>query len=168
MAFTIPDGVFDIYYEVCNELLANTHTSKRCTIVYPEKKLECPNCVYNPFGGSTNTYKAGGPIAFDGGICPYCTGQGYTVLESTEDIRLRVFFNKKEWSKFAGSVQIPEADAMTIGYTSDLPKILAGNKVVLAADESGYADWSFYLAGQPMLHGFGRNMYFITFWKKNV
>ena len=86
MAINIPGSVFTTYNEA---VLLFTRTA---TLVYPEKKEDCPNCIMGNMGTrnrSVSIYQAGGPIPFDRGMpCPYCGGKGYKAVESTDDLRL--------------------------------------------------------------------------------
>ena len=91
MAINIPTSVFKTYNEAI-ELFLQT-----VTIVYPPKKEDCPNCIFQTFGGrSINVYQAGGPIPFArGSICPFCHGRGVKLVETTEDVKVRVYWDKK-------------------------------------------------------------------------
>ena len=72
MAINIPSSVFNTYNEA---VLLFTRTA---TLVYPEKKEDCPNCIIDNMAGrsrSVSRYQAGGPYPFERGMpCPYCGG----------------------------------------------------------------------------------------------
>lgn len=163
MAFSIPSSVFNIYDEVCDELLNNNRIGKNCKLIYPKLSTQCPNCVYAP--GGSNVYQQGGPNQFTG-ICPYCDGKGVIYTDNMETIRLRIYWTKKEWQKFVSNLQFPDGVVMTIGFIADLPKILQANEVILNSDIEVYNSYRYKLAAEPFPHGFGKNKYFMAFWKR--
>lgn len=157
----IPTGFFDKYYEACNLFLDNDNIGKNCTLYYTPKKTVCNNCTTSWFGGvSTNVYKHGGPAPFSG-KCPLCGGNGYSEVEETDTVRLRVYWQKKNWVKIE-NLQYPNADAMIIGYSSDLIKVRQAQEIKLYSDQT-YMDGRFKLSCEPALHGFGKNAYFIAY-----
>ena len=91
MPITIPSGVFDVYNEA---VLLFTRTA---TLVYPEKREQCPNCYMNTMGTrnkSVSVYRPGGPYPFDRGMpCPYCNGKGHKAVEVSDDITLRIYWD---------------------------------------------------------------------------
>lgn len=166
MTISIPNTVFDTYYEVCDWLLSNNYTSYTCTLVYPARREVCTNCVINPVsGGSTNVHAHGGPMPFSFGLCPLCGGNGYKEIEDTASIRLRVYWSRKDWIKVAGSVNIADASVQVIGNLSDLPKVMQANQIKIV-DAQTNATFSMSLACEPFLHGFGKNKYFVAFLKR--
>lgn len=168
MAF-IDDGLFDDYYDAVDELITNNFIGKACSIYYPPSRDVCPNCtVVKLASGSSNQYKTGGPVPFTHGICPYCGGVGYKETESSESIRLRVYWNKRDWAKVAPQIQVPEASVMTIGFLTDLTKCLQANYIILVTEQSGLEQYRFTLAGEPFPHGFGKDRYFIAYWKRDA
>lgn len=149
----IPSGIFYKYYDVCDEILNHGFLSDSYTLYYPPLKTACVNCNTSYFSGtSRNVYKHGGPAPFNG-ICPMCAGNGYSEVEQTSTIRLRVYFSRKDWVKIA-NVDISNAQIMIIGFMSDVNKIERMNEI----DING----RFRLLGKPQSHGFG-NRYFIAF-----
>lgn len=164
MSFTIPSGIFQQYYDVVDELIDNSYTSKTCTIVFPPIIVDCNNCTTVYFGGiSKNVYENGGPAPFNLGNCPICGGNGKKELASTDTINLRVYYKTKDWVKVA-NINIPNADAQVIGYLTDLPKLRRAQRVEIT-DPSGILVWRCSLSGEPYLHGFG-NRYFVAFLKR--
>ena len=123
----IPNGIFEIYENAVDELLTNSYTSGEHTIYYPAIKVSCDNCTVGAFGGThKNRYKSGGVAPFSFGSCPLCGGNGFKEEESTDTLRTRVYWQKKDWIK-QGNINIENSDVMIIGSSSDLPKILRMN-----------------------------------------
>lgn len=157
----IPNELFLLYRDWADELIDNENIGVNCTLYFNHKKQECPNCIFDSFNGkSSNKYKTGGPVEFTLGICPWCHGEGYFSEEYTEVIRLRTYWNKKDWKKF-GNIEIPDGGAMIIGYLTDLPKLEKANYVSLVNEQQGYSKFDFNLSGAPILHGFTKNRYFM-------
>lgn len=159
MAFTVPSAVFDQYYDVADWLINSNFTGTACTIYFPPKRISCSNCTSTWFGGvSKNVYKHGGPASFNmGQHCPLCGGNGYREEEVTASIRLRVYYRQKDWIK-VGGVDITEVAAQVIGFSSDLPNLLKAAQVEINS-------LRYILVGQPVMHGFGKNRYFVGFLK---
>lgn len=152
--FIIPSGIFQTYYDICDDILSNNYLSGNYTLYYPPLKTSCSNCVTGFFGGiSKNVYKHGGPAPFES-VCPLCGGNGYKEIESTDSVRLRVYYNPRDWIKIA-NLNIPKAEVMIIGFMSDIVKIERMNEILL--------DVRYRLSSKPVPHGFGKNRYFISF-----
>jgi len=165
MTISLPQGIIDKYNEACDFFINNDFIGRDCTIIYPPKKTPCVNCIVKPVGSSsTNVYRNGGPAPFNFGSCPLCGGNGYKEVEVTDTIRLRIYWNRAEWIKIAGSVNIEDAESMIIGFMSDLPKLNRAIEILLPASQSG-AQCRSRLIGKPTPHGFGRNRYFIAYMK---
>ena len=93
MAISIPNSVFNTYNEAV-QLFERT-----AKLVYPEKKENCPNCYLDTMGTRTRSvsfYRTGGPAPFERGMpCPLCDGKGYKMIETTEDIEVRIYWERK-------------------------------------------------------------------------
>lgn len=166
MSFTIPSEVFDLYKEICDELINNDNIGKSCTLFYQPNKTECPNCIFDSFTGkSTGVYKSGGPVQFNG-LCPWCNGEGFKETDVSESIRLRLYWTRKEWLKVGIPMNINDADLMTIGFLTDMPKCQQAAFIRINTSQSLYGYWDFILSSEPYPHGFGKNKYFIGFWTR--
>lgn len=159
MAINIPQSVFDKYNEACDMFLTNDNFSRVCTLYYPPLKEECATCQAN----NTNVFAHGGTAPFSFNSCSYCGGNGYKETEVTDTVRLRIYFQKKDWIKVA-QLAIPDAEAQIIGFMSDLPKVKNANKIKLVSEENAL-NLFFQLASEPLPHGFGKTRYFIAYVK---
>jgi hypothetical protein len=118
MALSLPPGIFDIYNEAVDNIW-----SRKITIVYPKRKTECPNCENNGFK-STGIYKTGGPYPFEDGFpCLYCDGLGFKFIETTEDIKGRVYYSRKDWVDIGVPINLANAVAQTVIDIKHLPKL---------------------------------------------
>ncbi len=162
MAFSIPESLFTKYFEVVDYFIDNSF-GVNCKIIYPSLREDCPNCYYNtlPGVGASNIYRPGGPQPFDDNICPYCNGLGYRVIENSEVIKIRAYFDTATWAKFNPRVGIKDGDAVLIGYMTDLPKLKNMAYIQLASDLQNY-NWKYILSKEPIPWGFKRVRYFTT------
>lgn len=163
---TVSSALWDTYKEFADFFIDDNNIGKSCTLVYPPLREACSNCVINSVsGGSLNIYRHGGPAPFNFGACPMCGGNGYRETETTTTIRLRVYYNRRDWNRIVGNIQIPDATAMVIGYLTDLTKLRQATEIRLVNEQS-QNEWVMALAGEPFLHGFGKNRYFIAYLKR--
>jgi|LULG01.1.fsa_nt_gb hypothetical protein len=167
MAITIPSGVFTKYNELGDAMISNFGVM--CNLVYPEKRAECTNCTLIGFGGrSTSIYKAGGPLAFTTGmVCPLCEGRGFKITENTEKIRLRVYWNRREWVDVGFEADVPDGLIQTIGYMTDMPKLKKAKNIIVHETIQGYGTMRFTREGSPYPHGFKQDRYAVTFWRRS-
>ena len=167
MAINIPASVFKTYNEA---VLLFTRTA---TLVYPEKREQCPNCYMDTMGTrnrSISRYRTGGPYPFERGMpCPYCNGKGYKVIEATEDITLRIYWNRKGWVDIGIPIDIPEGSIQTIAYMDDLAKIKKAKYLMPKYDTiESYHTLKYERAGMSYPQGFKQNTtkYVVTFWTR--
>ena len=161
----IPQLVWDKYKEAVDKMTSDWF-GVNCRVYYPAIKTICPNCDFNTLTQrSNNTYKSGGPIPFNG-ICPYCNGDGYTNEETSEVIKMRCYFNKKDWVKVNVPIEIKDGMVQTIGFMSDAPKCLRSSRVILNSDQERFLSNDYKLSGYPTPHGFKKDLYFVAFWEK--
>jgi hypothetical protein len=83
-------------------------------------------------------------------------------VENTEDITLRVYWDKKDFKKF-GNIEVPDGSVMTIGKYTDLIKVNRANALLINTDKTGNVEWKFTRTSEPTLHGLSNN-YFMCFW----
>jgi len=167
MTFEIPSGIKDLYKEAVDALLVSELTSEPCTVVYPPKKQTCENCLPGPMGSGGNVYRSGGPIPFSFGLCPYCQGKGFKETESTDTVRLRVYFvtdrSKQEVFSKIANINFDKYDAQIIGHMSDLQKIKRANYILLVDQHQGQKKIKCKLIGEANPWGFGKDLYFSAY-----
>lgn len=160
----IPQEVFNLYYETVDDFI-DSNFGVTCTLYYPEKKVDCSNCIYDSLlKVSTNKYQSGGPIPFTTGICPYCNGMGYRSSVPTETVIMRIYYEKKFWIRSAIPINIADVAAQSYAHMVDFPKISNCVEAHFHSDIAGYGDFRYKLAGQPVPHGFKKNKYVIATW----
>ena len=166
MSLSIPPHIFDAFNDAVDNIW-----SKTVTLVYPEKREECPNCYFNGYK-SNGIYKTGGPYPFEDGFpCPYCDAAGFKMIEVTEDIQCRIYYDKKQWVDIGIPVNVPFSAAQLVAKITDLPK-LQKCKYIIPKYYSGidaYQNQTLVLAGTYYPQGFTQNntKYVISFWTAN-
>ena len=168
MAINIPSSVFTTYNEA---VLLFTRTA---TLVYPEKKEDCPNCIMSNLGTrnrSMSIYQPGGPYPFERGMpCPYCGGKGYKAVEVTNDVTLRIYWDRKSWVDVGIPVNIPAGSIQTIAYMTDLEKIEKCKYMIPKYDgiQNYDVNAKFEKTGMSFPQGFKQNdtKYVVTFWTR--
>ena len=153
MAINLPASAFTKFNE------AVTLFMRTATLVYPPKEEDCPNCILQTLGGrSINVYQPGGPVPFTNGMpCPYCNGQGVRLSEVSEDIDLRIYWDKRSFVDIGVDFDIPDGAVQTIGYMSDYEKMKRANELIVYFPDS-----------EEKATGFKQNptQYVILFWKR--
>lgn len=156
---------FEQYYETVDSLLASSYTSYVCTLYYPPLVTACTNCVYSGKGG-TNVYNGTGPKPFTFGVCPVCGGKGKRETQNTEEVRLRIYWDRASWirgySKADETMRYPSGSLQILGKLGDSAKILKSNKIVVNSQEERYRRWEYKLDSEIFKHGFG-NQYFFAY-----
>ena len=163
--FNIPQTLIDRHEWVVDASIDTL--GKMCQLVYPPIDSECPNCEFDiATGRSTNVYKQGGPYPFTAyTLCPYCSGEGRLTLPSTDDIRLRVYFNSREWIRIGNMVQ-GDCIAQVIGYMNDLPKFERAAYVIVNSQMKDIKEWRMMRSGEALPWGFRGNRYFVQMMKR--
>lgn len=160
---SIPDSVFQAYKDAADDLISQNF-GINCRLVYPHRKIQCDNCIYDPVGQkSSNRYKHGGPAPFNFGHCPTCGGAGYKEDEQSEIIKMRVYFGSDNFKEVAPGVDTQNADAQVIGFIYDLPKFERANEIICHSDLENYGTFKFRRASQAFPHGLQKDRYFIAF-----
>ena len=164
---SIPQALYDKYNEICDDFI-NLNFGQTCRLLYPPKRTACENCVYDTITQrSSGVYKNGGPVSFSFGICPWCDGVGFKETENTDDIKMRVYWERRSWIKINIPINIPDGMIQTIGFMTDVPKIKQAQVVIINPNLSGIQTWSYTLSADPVPHGLGPSKrYFIAYWKR--
>jgi hypothetical protein len=136
-----------------------------CKIVYPPKDSECPNCIFDRDSNrSSSIYKNGGPISFDNfSVCPVCGGEGRLYTEQTEAVKLRVYWNRRDWVKTETTIVSPDGFVQIIGYMSDLIKLRKAKELILNSDLQDIQELKYSLTGELQPWGFRHNRYFVGY-----
>lgn len=151
-------------------MTTTTGLSIPCRLIYTGSKYEdCPNCLGNPYspGGSIYSGSHGQPFRF-GQPCPTCGGSGVRVVESTEDIRLCVIWDYKQFTNLAGPL-VGDVGSMIQTFSkmsTTIDKIKQATSIIVDTDIEQYSKHRFSRIGEPNPCGFGASTYITTLWEK--
>ena len=165
--FSIPSGIIDAHEWGADSFIDTL--GKTCTLIYPAKVTECSNCYYDArTGRSTGIYKTGGPNPFpNNSFCPICGGEGRITAEVTESVKLRVYWNSKDWHMVANTIENPEGVAQAVGYMSDLSKIERAKEIILDSHVSSTREFRCVREGEAVPWGFRHDRYFLQFFRRS-
>lgn len=162
MALNLPASAFTKLNEAI--LLFN----RTCTVVYPDKREKCENCIVNTIGGrSSNFYRTDGPIPFNRGTnCPLCGGEGFKYIESTESVELRIYYDKKNFIDVGSDADVPNNVIQTVGYMDDYEKLTKAKELLV--DIGKYNQGRYKRITEPYNQGFKQNptQYVVIFWER--
>jgi len=164
--FSIPSELINEHEWICDSLIDDMGAS--CDLVYEPIASECNNCIFDPATQkSSGIYKVGGPISFDNfTVCPICGGDGRSVLEQKENIKLRVYLNQRDWIQTNIKAMVGNDVFQIIGYMNDLPKIERAKEIIVHSDLVGIKYWRCEPSSEATPWGFRGNRYFVMFLKR--
>lgn len=159
MPINIPDSVFNKYYDVVDSTFNIFGVT--CELVYIEKVEEISSTFDNiPENRSVNSHRRPQPqyIREDKVI---------REVEKTEDIKLKVYWDSKSWTKIGGDMIIPEGSIQTIFYATDLDQIMRAKELIVHKDISTLREMRFKKHGEPFPMGLKQKRYFGCFWERS-
>lgn len=156
---TIPSGVFTKYAEFADAMLASSGFGVSCKLVYTEKIQTVDQTVPNIKQRKLMNLQ---DISPDSGFRRGTTS--FRTIETTENITLRVYWDKKDFKKF-GNIEVPDGSIMSIGKYADLQKINKAKALLINTDKTGNIEWRFTKSSEPTMHGLDNN-YFMCFWSR--
>ena len=156
MPITIPQSVFDKYYDVVDSTFDIFGVT--CQLVYIQK-IEELNDNYNniPDNRSVNPRRRNSD--YNRG------GKSYKEVEKLEDIKIKVYWDSRNWTKVGGNIVVPENGIQTIFFATDLPKILQAKELIVHKTIKDLKEYRFRRSGDPFPMGIGLERYFGCFWE---
>ena len=160
MRINIPESVFDKYYDVVDSTFNIFGVT--CQLVYIDKVEEISNSFNNLSSNHSvnahrrpqDNYKRQNKV--------------FREVEKTEDIKLKVYWDSKSWTKVGGDLVIPDNSIQTIFYATDLPKIFKAKELIVHKDIKDYREMRFKTFGEPFPMGLKQSRYFGCFWERSV
>jgi hypothetical protein len=159
MAISIPDSLFEKYNEGID--LTIDKFGVNCRLVNMQKIQET---VYNPNNNvpdrnSINAHRVrGGDYERSNVIIKE--------VETYTTIKLKVYWDPKNWVGVGGNLNIPDGSIQTVGFLSDLPKILQAKALIVHDNIKDYKELRFERVGEHIPMGFKQNRYFACMWKR--
>jgi hypothetical protein len=160
MPINVPQSVFDKYFDVIDSTF--TIFGITCQLVYVEKVEEISSSFDNfPTINSISAHRRGpGAPAFSR------AGSVFREVETIEDIKLKVYWDSRSWVKVSQDIVAPDNSIQTIGYMTDLPKILRAKELIVHKDIKDYGELRFKRTGEHFPVGLKQTRYFACFWER--
>jgi hypothetical protein len=159
MPVNVPESVFAKYYDVIDSTF--DIFGVMCKLVSTNRIEET---VYNPNNNipeknSINVHRLNNPDY----------ERGNKIIREVEvltEIKLKVYWNPKEWINVAGDIQVPNNVIQTIGFMKDLPQILKAKALIVHKDIQDYKEMRFERMGEHIPMGLRQNRYFSCLWNR--
>lgn len=160
MSINIPQSVFDKYNEGIDYTIEAFGVT--CQLVSINKvEVVDPAPVNNniPEKNSINAHRVrGGDYERQNKIIKE--------VEVLIPVKLKVYADPKTWINVAGNIAVPDGTIQTVGYMSDLPKILQAKAMIVHDAIQGYKELRYQRMGEYTPTGFKLDRYFSCFWKR--
>jgi len=160
MSINIPQEVFDKYNEGIDYTIEAFGVT--CQLISINKiEVITPAPVDNniPEKNSINAHRIrGGDYERDHKIIKE--------VEVLTPVKLKVYADPKTWINVAGNIAVPDGTIQTVGYMSDLPKILEAKAMIVHDAIQGYKELRYQRMGEYTPTGFKLDRYFSCFWKR--
>jgi hypothetical protein len=156
----IPESVFEKYYDIIDSTITDIFGID-CQLMYIDKVEEISNTFDNiPTNKSINAHRR--QTAGD-----YKTGdKTFKEVEKFETIRLKVYWDSKDWVKVAGDVVAPNTAIQTIFFATDLARIQRAKYLIVHDTISDQKLYRFVKSGEPFPMGLRQYRYFGCFWQR--
>jgi hypothetical protein len=159
MAINVPQSVFDKYFEVIDSTFDIFGVT--CQLVSIEKREKI---VYNPDNNlpdvnTINDHRRGGGDRDRGTV---------TIVETEvlTDIKLKVYWDKKQWTGITDAIQIPDGSIQTIGLMSNLANVLRAKELIVHSGIKDVKEQRFVRNGEHIPLGLKQDRYFAIMWKR--
>jgi hypothetical protein len=159
MPVYVPESVFAKYYDVIDSTFDIFGVT--CQLVSINKVEEI---IYNPNNNipeknSINSHRVrGGDYERQNKII--------REVETLTDIKLKVYWDQKSWIGVANDIVVPDGTIQTIGFMTDLPKVLQAKALIVHKDIKDYKELRFERMGEHIPMGLKQNRYFGCMWKR--
>lgn len=161
MGLNISQSVFDKYYELIDSTFDIFGVT--CQLVSINKIEEIVHHPNNniPNKNSINAHRTGGNGTYDVG------NKTFKEIETLTDIKLKVYWDNKQWISVTDNIKLPEGSIQTIGLMSDLPKVLKAKQLIAHKDIKNLKEMRFERVGEFIPIGIKQQRYFACFWKRS-
>ncbi len=158
MTISIASAIFDKWREFGEYLLTDDNFSCDCILNYPPIPITSSSTSSNSLSGNPgNVFQTGQPAPFNFGENPYEGGETFKDNTTTQTIRLRVYFDKRNWIKI-GNIALPAGAIQVIGKMADLAKFKSAISVKIFNSKAA-VNMTYRLEGEVILHGFGKTFF---------
>ena len=127
MTFQIPQKTSDELFDAYNSLADQAYElfGVECDVIYLPKKQSVPQSTQNniPEFNSINARRKRLPDVYDR------QNNTFTEVENSEKIKLRIYWNAKDWQTIYGYTTVPDNDVMFLAKLEDSIKLNQAVKV---------------------------------------
>jgi hypothetical protein len=159
MPINIPQSVFDKYNEAIDYTIEIFGVT--CQLVSINKVEEIVHTPNNniPEKNSINAHRIrGGDYERANKIIKE--------VEVLTDIKLKVYYDPRQWVNVGGNIKAPEGSVQTVGFMSDLPKILQAKAMIIHKDIKDIKELRYEMMGEYAPVTFKNDRYFSCLWKR--
>jgi hypothetical protein len=159
MPVYVPESVFNKYYDVIDSTFDIFGVN--CQLVSINKVEEIIYTPNNniPEKNSINAHRVrGGDYEREQKIIKE--------VEILTDIKLKVYWDMKQWTNIVGNIQIPDGSIQTIGFMTDLPQVLRAKALIVHKNIKDYKELRFERFGEHTPMGLRQNRYFSCLWRR--
>ncbi len=158
MPIEVPQSVFDTYYDVIDSTFDIFGVT--CQLVFIETVEVIDNSHDNiPDNRSINPHRR------PGGGNYKRNNKTIKEVERLEDIKLKVYFDNKNFTKVGGNLVLPDRAIQTVLFATDLDKVLRAKELIVNKDIKSDTELRFKRVGEPFPMGIGKKRYFGCFWE---
>lgn len=157
MPLNIPQSVFDKYYDIMDstfDIFGVTcqlvTVKKEEVIVNVDNNLPVVNTINNRRGGGTRNVET----------------KSIREIEVLTDIKLKVYWDQREWIGVTDNIQVPDSAIQTIAKMSDLSSILKARQLIVHKGIKDYKEIRFVRHGEHIPIGIKSDRYFGCIWKR--
>ncbi len=158
MSINVPESVFQKYFDVIDSTFnifgvtcQLVSIEKIEEIVLPDNNLPVINSINNTIIDSDHN-------------------RGTTTVREVEtltDIKLKVYWDAKEWIGVGtDTLNLPDGTIQTIGFMSDLQKILSAKELIVHKGIKDIKEMRFSRQGEHIPMGLKQERYFACFWTR--
>ena len=159
MPINVPESVFEKYYDVIDSTFNIFGVT--CQLVSVSKVEEIVFTSGNniPAFNSINAHRLANNH-FDRG------NKTFKEVETLTDIKLKVYWDSKNWIGISKGIVVPDGTIQTIGFMSDLPQVLNAKQLIIHKGIKDYKEMRFERSGEHIPLGLRQVRYFACFWRR--
>ena len=159
MPINVPQSVFDKYFDVIDSTFDIFGVT--CQLVSIDEVVVNSNPDNNiPTINSINDHRRNGGDRNRG-------GKTIRKVEVLTDIKLKVYWDAKQWVNVGGDLVVPQGSIQTIGFMSDLEKILRAKELIVHKGIKNIKEMRFTRHGEHIPMGLKQDRYFACFWERS-
>lgn len=140
-----------------------------CLLIYPAIKVDCADCQAISIGSLPgNVLQPGLPVPVFAQSCPYCGGQGFKEISTTEEIKMQINVDPKGFITIFQKMvlEAPNDFLETKARLEDLPKIMKCVEAELNTNMSGYNKYRCTRASEAVMSGMFQNKFCHILWRR--